>query len=78
MIGFRPSFFLFLFRSVGLARPAVEFAPLPFAPAIKGIVVEGDIGLGPGRDGSVSLAPFIVLNVGGKIYTVGCFRVVAN
>lgn len=69
MIGFKPSFFLFLFRSVGLPRfPAVEFVPLPFAPAIKGIVVEGDNGLTPGRveDGSVSFAPFIVSNAVGK------------
>lgn len=63
MIGFKPSFFLFLFISVGLAAfgEFAEFVPLPFAPAINGIVFEGEVGPGVVADGSVvSLAPFIV------------------
>ncbi|KAI5924630.1 hypothetical protein F4810DRAFT_664446 [Camillea tinctor] len=36
MIGFSPSFFLFLFIA-----EFVAFVPLPFAPAIRGTVLEG-------------------------------------
>lgn len=64
MIGFSPSFFLFLFNNVGLPRfPVVEFVPLPFAPVIKGIVVEGEVrsSVLETTEGSVaSFAPFIV------------------
>ncbi|KAI0172937.1 hypothetical protein GGR52DRAFT_428700 [Hypoxylon sp. FL1284] len=68
MMGFKPSFFLFLFRSVEFVVFPVEFEPLPLAPAIIGIVVEGDIGPTAPRaaDGSESFALFIVSSASGN------------
>ncbi|KAI1124314.1 hypothetical protein F5Y10DRAFT_32149 [Nemania abortiva] len=45
MMGFRPSFFLFLLIAAPAAAAAeVEFVPFPLAPAIRGRVAEGAVG----------------------------------
>jgi hypothetical protein len=44
MMGFRPSFFLFLFIAAPATGAEVEFVPFPLAPVIRGIVAEGAVG----------------------------------
>lgn len=69
MMGFRPSFFLFLFMAALATAAGVEFVPFPFAPVIRGRVAEGAVGGVASRPaGAVDLDTVIV---GGAVAAPG-------